>query len=77
MTDFPFKEVAAEAEKHVQNGFQVFQKFTCAKCGARQTMAVPNTFYTTGSCEECEHVTDIEKQGCNYLLLMIPGKEAK
>jgi hypothetical protein len=31
-------------------------------------MEEPNTFYTTGSCDNCGHVTDIAKNGCNYLL---------
>jgi hypothetical protein len=35
-------------------------------------METPNVFHKTGSCDQCGHITDIEKQGCNYLL-EIPG----
>jgi hypothetical protein len=46
------------------------QKFTCTKCGARQTMAQPDTFFVEGSCEECGHITNINKAGCNLLVIM-------
>jgi len=46
-----------------------YQKFTCEKCGSRQTIDEPNTFYTSGSCEECKHITDIAKRGCNYMMV--------
>jgi hypothetical protein len=46
---------------------QTYQKFTCEKCGSRQTMETPNTFYLLGECEECKHVTDIKKKGCGYM----------
>ena len=26
-----------------------------------------NVFFTTGLCEHCEAVTDIEKDGCNFM----------
>jgi hypothetical protein len=46
---------------------QTYQKFTCEKCGRRQTMEAPNTLYISGQCEECKHVTDISKKGCGYM----------
>lgn len=67
--DYPFDEVTKTAQDYIALGAQVFQKFTCAGCGARQTIDEPNRFYTSGKCQECGHVTDIRKQGCNYLLV--------
>lgn len=31
-------------------------------------MDEPNVLYKSGSCDKCGHITDIEKQGCNYLM---------
>lgn len=31
-------------------------------------MEEPNVLYKTGTCCQCGHLTDIEKQGCNYML---------
>lgn len=31
-------------------------------------MEEPNILYKAGTCDKCGHVTDIEKQGCNYML---------
>jgi hypothetical protein len=67
--DHPFDEVVIQAKSWVDKGHTIHQKFTCDKCNARQTMEVPNQFYTKGQCEECGHITDIEKRGCNYLLI--------
>jgi transposase len=67
--DFPFYEVVEAAKKFAEAGVQVHQKFTCAKCGTRQTIDTPNAFHTHGKCEECGHVTDIVASGCNYMLV--------
>jgi hypothetical protein len=67
--DYPFNEVCRTAEEKMQQGFDVYQKFTCAKCGSRQTIDTPNIFHKLGRCEECKHITNIEKRGCNYLLM--------
>jgi DNA-directed RNA polymerase subunit RPC12/RpoP len=63
----PFKKVVANAEKRMKDGWDIYQQFNCAKCGAKQTMPDVNKFYTQGRCEECGHVTDIEKDGCNFM----------
>jgi hypothetical protein len=68
MSDHPFYEVAAAAKKWIDAGQTIHQKFTCENCGVRQTMEIPNVFYTSGKCEECGHVTDLKLRGCNYLL---------
>lgn len=66
--DYPLQECALEAKKIIAKGGSVYQKFTCDKCGSRQTMATPNVFFTSGKCEECSHVTDLTLKGCNYLV---------
>jgi hypothetical protein len=68
--DYPLADCAKECGPLIANGATIWQKFTCSGCGARQTMETPNVFYTAGKCEECGVVTDIEAQGCNYLLLL-------
>jgi hypothetical protein len=66
--DYPFPEIAKSCREMLDRGLTFHQKFTCDGCGARQTIETPDTLFTKGICEECGHVTDIEKRGCNYLL---------
>jgi hypothetical protein len=66
--NYPFDVCATAAARLVEDGATVFQKFTCAKCGARQTMETPNRFFIEGDCGECHHRTDIRKTGCNYMV---------
>lgn len=68
--DYPFAEIAEAVEKHAAKGAECYQKFTCASCGQRLTMEEPNVLYKTGTCDKCGHVTNIEEQGCNYLLAL-------
>jgi hypothetical protein len=68
--DFPFEDCAAKADALAAAGHEVYQKFTCAGCGARLTMGEPNTFHVTGSCDKCNVITDIQKQGCNFMVHM-------
>jgi hypothetical protein len=68
--DYPLEECADAAGELIEQGHEVYQKFTCEKCGSRQTCDVPNVFYTSGKCEECSHITDMKKKGCNYLAVM-------
>lgn len=67
--DHPFDEVIAEVERQIAMGRICYQKFTCAGCGARLTIEEPNKFHTLGTCDKCPAVTDIKKQGCNYMLV--------
>lgn len=71
ISDYPLAEVAKTIEKLIENGHVIYQKFTCAVCGARLTMEEPNTLFTSGTCE-CGYTTPIKK--CNYLLVMKGGK---
>lgn len=70
--DYPLHEVAKGAEKKMEEGWTVFQKFSCRSCGSRQTMGTPNQFFTKGTCQECGAVTDIRIQGCNYMATNLP-----
>ena len=53
--------------KHPDASFH--QKFSCEHCGSRQTMSEANKFFTSGTCEECGHSTDLKTAGCNYLII--------
>jgi hypothetical protein len=68
--DYPFADVVVKAEAIADAGHECFQKFTCAGCGARLTIDEPNAFHETGTCDKCDVVTDIRKQGCNFLVHM-------
>lgn len=65
---YPFQVCAISANERITRGYTIHQQFLCSACGAKQTMDVPNTLYTSGKCEECGHVTNIEADGCNYML---------
>jgi predicted RNA-binding Zn-ribbon protein involved in translation (DUF1610 family) len=66
----PFDFVLDEANKLLENpNVNLYQKFTCIGCGNRLTMEEPNTFYTSGTCDKCGTLTDIRKEGCNYLVV--------
>ena len=67
--DYPFAEVVAQGAQMIQAGFNVHQKFSCARCGSRQTMAVPNMFFKLGDCEECGCQTDLVANGCNFIVI--------
>lgn len=66
--DHPFYDVCARADKLIQGGATLFQKFSCVNCGNRLTMPDPNVFYKLGTCDKCDATTNIEETGCNYLL---------
>jgi hypothetical protein len=67
--NYPFWEIAKAVDEWAQKGAVCFQKFTCYKCGARQTIEAPNVLYRHGKCEECGEITNIELTGCNYMLM--------
>jgi len=69
--DFPFMDCVKKADELMQQypGIKIYQKFTCAGCGQRLTIDEPNNFHKQGSCDKCPAITDIEKQGCNYLVI--------
>lgn len=72
--DYPIMECFDAASRFVADGATIYQKFSCESCGARMTIPDANTFYTSGSCEKCRHVSNIRKNGCNYMLAMDVGQ---
>jgi len=66
--DYPFDTIVESCCQHLVKGRTFHQKFTCAKCGSRQTMEEANKLFTSGKCEECGYVTNIRERGCSYLL---------
>ena len=68
MNLYPWDDCVASLDKRRADGFDFFQQFNCAKCGTKQTMPDANILYKTGKCEECGHVTDIRRDGMNYML---------
>jgi hypothetical protein len=67
--DFPLDECCEAARDFVADGALVFQKWTCDGCGERVTANTPNVFTELGHHEDCGHVTDIRRKGCNYALI--------
>lgn len=68
-SNIPLNEAVARAEEWIKQGATIFQKFTCASCGSRQTIDVPNTFYRSARCEECSHITDLDACGCGFMAI--------
>jgi hypothetical protein len=69
--DFPFDECMAAAKQLALDGALVHQKWTCDGCGDRVTANHPNTWTEFGHHEDCGHVTNIRKNGCNYMIITI------
>jgi hypothetical protein len=67
MNLYPFDEVSDQAEEQALKGATIYQQFICAACGVKQTMEDKNIFYASGKCEECGSITDIRKNGCNFM----------
>jgi DNA-directed RNA polymerase subunit RPC12/RpoP len=68
MKVYPFKKVVKALEEKLAQGWDFYLQFNCANCGTKQTIDTPNIIYKTGRCEECGHITNIEHDGCNYML---------
>lgn len=75
--DHPFWLVVKNCMSLVKSGAVIYQKFTCAGCGARLGMEAPNKIYTHGDCDACGAVTNILMQGCNYMVAFSSGREAR
>jgi hypothetical protein len=65
--DDPFDIAVAKANEAIRAGFTIYQKFTCAGCGARLTIDEPNTFHAVGTCDRCPAITQIHRTGCGFL----------
>ena len=69
--DYPLQDCVEQIDliRKQNPDAKAYQKFTCESCGSRQTIDEADRFYTSGQCEECQHVTDIAKHGCNYIII--------
>ena len=69
--DYPIEECLRRVDeiRKENPSANAYQKFTCEKCGSRQTIDKPNSFHASGQCEECNHITDIMKHGCNFMMI--------
>lgn len=63
----PFADTALKASQMMERGAIIHQQFNCEHCGIKQTMAEPDKFFEQGECEECGKVTDLKKNGCNFM----------
>ena len=70
MADHPFDDIVRGARTEIAKGHWICQKFSCAGCGRRLTIDVPNVMHTHGTCDSCGTLTDIRARGCNYTLLI-------
>lgn len=61
--DLSYEELEPMLMEILEKGGVFWGKFDCAKCGARQTFDEPNRLFTHGKCEECGHVTILNKWG--------------
>jgi hypothetical protein len=72
--DHPIDECAKAAEKLIRAGCDVYQKWTCGKCGERVMANLANHWTEQGHHEEksdgnpCGYITDLRVTGCNYMV---------
>ena len=69
----PFDEVVKKASDRIAEGWDTYQQFNCAHCHTKQTMSEVNKFHKFGRCQECDQVTDIYKNGCNFMAVIARG----
>ena len=72
-SNHPLPAVQAKMDQWIAKGAECYQKFTCSQCGERLTMDVPNVLYTEGTCDKCGGLTNIEQDGCNFMLVWTRG----
>lgn len=72
--DYPISVIMESMMKQMARGAECHQKFTCAGCGSRLTIETPNRLFTKGECDNCDTVTDIEAQGCNFMFILPLGR---
>lgn len=61
---YAFADMVKVAEYCITRGLLFVECFTCAHCGARETIPdLHDHVYATGRCEECHEVTDIVATG--------------
>lgn len=65
----PFDDVVKAARKRMLEGWKIHLQFNCAHCGVKQTFAEKNYFSASGRCEACGKLTDLQKDGCNFMAI--------
>jgi hypothetical protein len=68
-------DVIENAKRQMARGAKVFFKWTCGRCGARQTFETPNVFHVLGKCEECAHLTDLRTLPANVNFLLMQAAD--
>jgi len=73
--NYSIEECDAALQRILQEhpGAAFYQKWTCGKCKKRVTGNTPNKLFIAGHCEDCGHITDIRKTGCNYQVHVAVG----
>jgi PHP family Zn ribbon phosphoesterase len=69
----PWDEVLANMHEQRRLGHDVYQQFLCEKCGTKLMMEAPNDIHETGTCDRCGHLTDIKKNGMNFMVALKIG----
>ena len=72
--DKPIKDCAEIANQWIANGYNIYQKFSCPKCGERLTMNEPNIFYELGVCDHCGHESKITHCGFLATTMLTGGR---
>jgi hypothetical protein len=76
--NYTLKECDARLAQYVneivEGRMRFWQKFTCDNCFERITVDEPNKLFITGHCQLCGHVTDLQKMGCNYSVMLSRGR---
>lgn len=70
------QQVLAHADALIRQGDRIVHfKYTCGKCGARQTFEEPNQMFSSGLCEECQHETNLFDPAANvgFMLVVLGG----
>jgi hypothetical protein len=73
MKMLPWKETLKRAQSLLEQstpGVELYQEWRCVHCGVIQHMDMPNMFYTLGRCEQCDHTTDLQAEGCGFAIVV-------
>ena len=67
--DYPLDVIAKSCDLVIKRGGFILQKWTCEGCNRRITGNNVNVMVEQGHCQDCNHVTDLRRRGCNFMLL--------
>jgi hypothetical protein len=67
--DFPLAEIGEACQRVIAGGGFILQKWTCEKCRRRLMASNVNVLVHRGHCEHCNHVTDLDRYGCNFAMI--------